>query len=771
MKKRILFSALFTFSASACFFAQTETERREITKKYDQKTLQNLSNNFFEKSKQNKVEAVAYARKNNIPLAIEEKDGSISELIRVDENGTPIYYSTKNVDAAKSTRANHLNTGGSLGLNLNGENMIVGVWDGGAVRNTHVEFGNRVTRKDNGTFNAVLNSNHATHVAGTIGAAGVRAAAKGMASSSQIESYDWNSDAAEMTDAATGGLLLSNHSYGLRSELVSDWYFGAYINESSDWDTILFNAPSYLAVKASGNDGLNRYRDAAGVLRVLNESPMGGATDLYDKLTASATSKNVLVVANAEDANIDVNGNLINVAINSSSSQGPTDDLRIKPDITGNGTELTSPVAFNGNVASNNTYGIMTGTSMASPNVTGTLSLVQQHHNNVQERYMLGAELKGLALHTADDAGVVGPDAMFGWGLLNAKKMVEVINGKGKNSIIDNKTLNNNATESLTVQSDGINPLTVSISWYDRAGAIQTSNQLNNNAVKRLVNNLDLKVTRKSDNTIYRPWVLTSRSTNAKAENNNDNFERVDLGVVPAGEYVIEISHKGALVGGSQNYTLIVTGKADSGVVTPETPSCVKAYEANETLSTAAAINANETISAAIGSGTDKDFYKFTVGNGNLVAKLNGPIGVDYDLYVYNANGGLLGKSEGVTAVESVSLTNVSAGTYYARVIGYNGANSSTCYTLNINANVSKISSVIADRDTKGTGIGLYPNPADKEINVTNSKDNEAYIIYDIAGKVMLQGQLKESKINVSSLVSGSYLLMIDKKSYKFIKR
>ncbi|PRA97586.1 hypothetical protein CQ046_21335 [Chryseobacterium sp. MYb7] len=771
MKKRILFSALFTFSASACFFAQTETERREITKKYDQKTLQNLFNDFSEKSKQNKVEAVAYARKNNLPLVIEEKDGSVSELMRIDENGTPIYYSTKNVDAAKSTRANHLNTGGSLGLNLNGENMIVGVWDGGAVRNTHVEFGNRVTRKDNGTFNAVLNSNHATHVAGTIGAAGVRATAKGMASSSQIESYDWTSDAAEMTAAATGGLLLSNHSYGLRSDSVPDWYFGAYIDESSNWDAILFNAPSYLVVKASGNDGLNRYRDAAGVLRILNESPMGGATDLYDKLTASAASKNVLVVANAEDANVDVNGNLINVVINSSSSQGPTDDLRIKPDITGNGTELTSPVAFNGNVASNNTYGIMTGTSMASPNVTGTLSLVQQHHNNVQERYMLGAELKGLALHTADDAGVVGPDAMFGWGLLNAKKMVEVINGKGKNSIIDNKTLNNNATESLIVQSDGINPLTVSISWYDRAGAIQTSNQLNNNAVKRLVNNLDLKVTRKSDNTVYRPWVLTSRSTNAKAENNNDNFERVDLGVVPAGEYVIEISHKGALVGGSQNYTLIVTGKADSGVVTPETPSCIKAYEANETLSTAAAINANETISAAIGSGTDKDFYKFTIGNGNLVAKLNGPIGVDYDLYVYNANGSLLGKSEGATAVESVSLTNVSAGTYYARVIGYNGANSTTCYTLNINANVSKVSSAIADRDIKGTDIGLYPNPADKEINVTNSKDNEAYIIYDLAGKVMQQGQLKESKINVSSLVSGSYLLMIDKKSYKFIKR
>lgn len=32
---------------------------------------------------------------------------------------------------------------------------------------------------------------------------------------------------------------------------------------------------------------------------------------------------------------------------------------------------------------------------------------------------MKAATLKGLACHTADDAGTVGPD--HGWGLLNAK--------------------------------------------------------------------------------------------------------------------------------------------------------------------------------------------------------------------------------------------------------------------------------------------------------------------------------------------------------------
>lgn len=656
MKKRILFSALLSLSASSVFFAQSETDRREIIKTYDQKLLQTLSDKFSHQSKANKESAITFARKNNIPLIIKNKDGGFSELMKIDESGTPIYYTNNNADAAKSTRANYLNSGGSLGLNLNGENMIVGVWDGGSVRKTHVEFGTRITLKDNAPFTD--GSDHATHVSGTIGAAGLKAQAKGMAPKSKIDTYDWNNDFSEATDAASAGLLLSNHSYGWVADTIPDWYFGAYTDEAQSWDNILFQAPSYLSVKAAGNDGTNYYYDEnTGSWKIINASPIGGTSNKYDKLTDAATSKNVLVVANAEDANIDSKGNLVSTYINSSSSQGPTDDLRIKPDIAGNGTELYSPVAFipetvtqnSLGTPSNNSYDTYTGTSMASPNVTGTLTLVQQHHKNVQNRYMLGAELKGLALHTADDAGSTGPDVFFGWGLLNGKKMVETINEKGKTSLIENKTLNNKATETLSIVSDGITPLTVSISWYDRPGTIQTNGQLNS-TIKRLVNNLDLKVISNDDDTVYRPWVLTSRSTNAQAENNNDNFERVDLGVVPAGEYTVEISHKGTLVGNLQKYTLIVTGMKD--ITTSRT-------------------------------GTKTQ-----------------PVG---------------------------TITH--------------------------------------------TAVQIYPNPADREINVTNVKDGTAYVIYDLSGKVAQQGSLNAGKINVASLVAGNYLLTAEKKSYKFTKK
>jgi subtilisin family serine protease len=72
--------------------------------------------------------------------------------------------------------------------------LTVGVWDEGAVRATHQEFGGRVVSGD-GT--ATLND-HATHVAGTIGAAGVNPMAKGMATAVNIRSYDWNNDLVEL---------------------------------------------------------------------------------------------------------------------------------------------------------------------------------------------------------------------------------------------------------------------------------------------------------------------------------------------------------------------------------------------------------------------------------------------------------------------------------------------------------------------------------------------------------------------------------------------
>ncbi|WP_053082709.1 S8 family serine peptidase [Chryseobacterium angstadtii] len=550
MKNKIILLGALT--AGTLFFnAQTLEEKQKIVRATNVSALEKISLESAEKFAREKSQALEFAQKKNIPVIIENRDGSKQELMKVID-GVPIYYTNNNTAAAKSTRANHLNSGGSLGLNLNGENIQVNVWDGDAIRKTHQEFGNRVTIGDTGNPTTSTQGNrHATHVGGTVAASGITPSAKGMAPKSKIKSYEWNNDVSEMATETSQGLTISNHSYGYNPvniyEQAAYWYFGAYIDTSAQFDEILFNAPYYVVCKAAGNSGGSGY----------NQYPLGGGSSkVFDNLSDASTSKNAIVVANANDANIDNNGNLVSVTINSSSSQGPTDDMRIKPDITGNGTGVYSTVS-----SSNTAYESLTGTSMASPNVTGTLVLVNEHFKNQTGSFMLGAALKGLALHTSDDSGATGPDVNFGWGLLNAKKMVETINNRNSTALIVNKQLNNGAKETVSINSDGINPIIASISWYDRAGAVQTSESDLNNPTKRLVNDLDLRIVA-SNGTNYYPWALTSRSTNAKKDNNSDNFERVDAGVLPAGKYSVVISHKGTLTGGSQNYTLIVTGKS-----------------------------------------------------------------------------------------------------------------------------------------------------------------------------------------------------------------
>ena len=136
---------------------------------------------------------------------------------------------------------------------------------------------------------------------------------------------------------------------------------------------------------------------------------------------------------------------------------------------------------------------------------------------------MLGATLKGLALHTADDITpdnsnsssqtLVGPDATTGWGLLNVKFAVETINKVGFKSVIKEKTLDNDDTFTMNVKSDGVNPLVASISWTDVAGE---QNNIVNDPTPALVNDLDIRVSQVIDGetTEYLPWKLTSVNTN-----------------------------------------------------------------------------------------------------------------------------------------------------------------------------------------------------------------------------------------------------------------
>jgi len=448
MKKTNFITVLLLLNINL-IYSQSKEDVAKIVGSYDLAKIKELQFELKQKTTLEKQKAEAAAIVNNWPIRVVGKDGSISELMKLTPDGFPIYYTNNNANAAKSTRANHLNTGGTLGLDLNGQEMVARVWDGGTVRASHNLFSGRVTVVDDPS--STTYAAHGTHVTGTIMASNANVNTKGMAYMAQARTFDWTDDNSEALSEVQLGMLISNHSYGVpitgSTGVLPSWYIGSYTQDARDWDEIAYASPYYLAVLSAGNEGQSN----------ANPDPLAFG---YDKLTGNKVSKNNMVVANAQDAVVAADGTLTSVLINASSNQGPTDDNRVKPDITGNGTSVLST-----NSTSDSSTTTMSGTSMASPNVAGTLLLLQQHYKNVTNNFMKAATLKGLACHTADDAGNIGPDPVFGWGLLNAKKATETITGNGLNSWVSEENLFQEQSSTIVVKASGTESLIASITW------------------------------------------------------------------------------------------------------------------------------------------------------------------------------------------------------------------------------------------------------------------------------------------------------------------
>jgi hypothetical protein len=176
------------------------------------------------------------------------------------------------------------------------------------------------------------------------------------------------------------------------------------------------------------------------------------------------------------------------------------------------------------------------------------------------------------------------------------------------------------------------------------------------------------------------------------------------------------------------------TATAAQFTTTAVASGCSAAFEPNETQATAAAIASGVTNSAAISSTTDVDYYKITTtATSSMAYNLVGPTGVDYDLYVYNSAGTQIGSGTGSTATETVSLTSQAAGTYYIKVIGYSGANSSTCYTIKATSTVATGCSSAYDNTTNGTTAGAATIPFNTNItgliNPAGDIDNYKFVI------------------------------------------
>jgi hypothetical protein len=546
-----------------------------------------------------RYEAVlAKAEQLGIPVRVDGVGNKVSILhdIRGEE---PLYRTTQNRDAAISSGANLLYP---APYNLGGAGVKVGVWDAGRVRNTHQEFNtNRVVNRN---ATAPLDD-HATHVAGTVGASGFTASAKGMAPSVAIDSWDWNGDYAEMTSSGaatvsgdTTKIPLSNHSYGYDAGTAD---MGVYNNESVETDQLAVAMPYYLICWAAGN-----------------EQDLLTAKGGFQSITYNGLSKNILTVGAVNDA---ISGGVRSPSagtMSDFSSWGPSDDGRIKPDVVANGTTVNSPID-----TSNTAYASYSGTSMAAPSATGSAALLAQlYAREFAGQRMRSSMLKGLLIHTADDLGNAGPDYKFGWGLINVKAAADVIMAH-KASLTAPKMIEDTLTAAVisrthTFQWDGVSPIRVTLCWTDPVGTAQADNSRDPN----LRYNLDLTVTTPGS-TLLRPYVMpfvgnwsdaAMNSVATTGKNNVDNVEQVYVSAPnQAGTYTVTVSRDGALTTSSQVYSLIVTGGANVETNPPPVVSLTAPIDGQTVLSgTSVALTATATdlaLGGGLGEVSSVSFY------------------------------------------------------------------------------------------------------------------------------------------------------------------
>lgn len=569
---RYIVVAIFVFAFSGIGFSQTLPDRKQLESarlEVSEKFAQTYSQLFLPRVL---IEQKAKAR--GIPLILNLENNEIADLQYFDEQENPIYYKVLNTNAAKTTLTDALQPAGLLGVNLTGKGMVVGIYDQTRPKPDHVEFTGRLTQIDGSTETI---SNHATHVSGTILAAGINPIAKGMANEATGWAFNWESDISKMNINAydpiskVNGHLVSNHSYGILlgwyknssnawvwagNPSISpskDYRFGYYSLKSKALDDLIFSKPYYTVVWAAGNDRNdtgNGTRDADGP---------------EDTIGSDGVAKNVITVGAV--SSITNYSGPESVFMSNFSSWGPTDDGRIKPDVVGVGVNVfSSTTESSGTVDS---YASLSGTSMAAPNVTGSLFLLQQLFSERNSgRFMWASTVKALIINTIKEAGQnPGPDYIFGWGLLDTKSAAEVILGEnGTSYVIRENNLLNGSFYEYEFVSDGITPIRVTIAWTDPSGSPAPASL--NPTTLMLVNDLDLRITDEEGITYFPfsldPTIGPGSAASINLDNFRDNVEQILISSPKAKKYKVKVSHKKSLLNNSQDYSLVMTaGTAD----------------------------------------------------------------------------------------------------------------------------------------------------------------------------------------------------------------
>jgi hypothetical protein len=507
-------------------------------------------------------------------------------------------YRTPNNSTAKQIiHATNVNIQIPNSLQLTGDGITIFLFDNKRPLNGHQAFGQRVfvplqdfiaynsqTGKYDTIKSGIPQCNLHPTLSSGIMASGSSNNAQGTAPGAEIIAHDWDYAQYYLADYAAQGANLACFPYGY----VAGWnyylgtwrwfgqrgqqesyLFGFYTSISKKWDEIIHQAPYLLVIKSAGNDN-NEGSDILPGMDYLVWDPSDPANykgwvnltfqngDIIpdgsngtQSISDIAVSKNVITVGGLKD-----DGSILEI-----SGRGPTDDLRIKPDLVANGEQVYSTTS-----ASANSYGYSpNGTSFSASSLAGGVALLLEQQTKLYGKTkLLSSTLKALLIHTADDKGPVGPDCIYGWGVANIAKSAEIIESNYQNhrQIHEFTFTSDDQSFLLKVKKNTTSePLKVTICWNDPAGTPPPISL--NPADRMLVNDIDLRVTRTSDNLACMPWKLNPENPIGQAitgDNNVDNVEQVVVNDVSTEEYYIQISPKPGHLSEKQVVSVVISG-------------------------------------------------------------------------------------------------------------------------------------------------------------------------------------------------------------------
>jgi hypothetical protein len=255
------------------------------------------------------------------------------------------------------------------------------------------------------------------------------------------------------------------------------------------------------------------------------------------------------------------------------SSCGPTQDGRIKPEITVPGSSIVS--ANNDiNVTTNNCGTItMSGTSMASPGAAGLTALIRQYYTDgwyptggkvstdgfTPSAALLRATLVNSAVNMANTTAI--PANCQGWGRVLLENALSFTGQTRKLFVKDTDSFNTGSTNedrtyNFTVSAG--EPLKVTLAWTDFPSTPAASVNLNND--------LDLIVTGPGGTFLGNVFASGSSTTGGTGDRRN-TLEQVLIAAPSAGSYTVTV-RSGNVPDGPQPFALVVTGALGSTTCT-----------------------------------------------------------------------------------------------------------------------------------------------------------------------------------------------------------